>query len=399
MNYQSISGPTLWAFSAAPFRLLTTFCLLGILHVLLMSSAKAENSTELMATYGRGVHAYFNGRVHEADRLLTEVIHGGSTDPRAYYFRAMARLRAGRQYEAESDMLVGAAFEARNPGFGSTISRALERVQGPNRRKLEDIRRRARLDQLGEQRSLNQRRYEHLKMREPKVLRRQVEIPLERLTSPGASVEAVDNPNLKLEAPGESAQPDVVLPPDPFGDDDEPMDSLEEDDFGVDSGFEDDGDLFVASNTSRSSSSPGTLGEQDKVTPGTMVGIFGRIFSSFSPVQGLSMPTPGLPGMGPEAGGGFGAEDEFGAGDFGSDDFGSGDDFGAAEGFGDDMAEADAGDAFTSDSGDGFGESEGSPFGSDADEGFGSEDPGPSKETASEEDDVEDVFGGDDFAF
>src|SRR5207253_1283058 len=62
--------------------------------------------------YGSGVHAYFAGRYQDACDSLNTAINGGSKDPRTYYFRAMAKLKLGKDAEAKSDLQQGAQLEA-----------------------------------------------------------------------------------------------------------------------------------------------------------------------------------------------------------------------------------------------------------------------------------------------
>ena len=149
-----------------------------------VDDAHGQASDAVTAVYGRGVHAYFAGRTNQAEQLFTEVIQAGSTDPRAYYFRAMVRLGMGRQYEAENDMRVGAAYEARNPGVQHAIGRSLQRVQGTNRRTLEKFRRQAKLDRVQQGRQQSQQRYEQLEQREPSVLRQAAPLPLSQPVQP-----------------------------------------------------------------------------------------------------------------------------------------------------------------------------------------------------------------------
>src|SRR5262245_48701035 len=101
-------------------------CASGVLAI-------AQDTTEITALYGRGVHAFFAGHLSEAEQMFTDCANSGSTDPRVYYFRGIARLRQGRQYEAEEDFKIGAAFEARDPGMRYGIGSALQRIQGPER--------------------------------------------------------------------------------------------------------------------------------------------------------------------------------------------------------------------------------------------------------------------------
>lgn len=148
------------------------------------SAAVAQSSSALTAVYGRGVHAYFAGNSTQAEQHFTEVIQAGSSDPRPYYFRAVLRLQQGRQFEAENDMRIGAAYEARNPGVQHAIGRALQRVQGPSRRTLEKFRRQAKLDRVQQGRQQNLQRYENLRQRAPNLLRQPAAIPLNQPVGP-----------------------------------------------------------------------------------------------------------------------------------------------------------------------------------------------------------------------
>lgn len=146
--------------------------------------ATAQSSSALTAVYGRGVHAYFAGNSAMAEQLFTEVIQAGSADPRPYYFRGVLRLNQGRQFEAENDMRIGAAYEARNPGVQHSIGRALQRVQGPARRTLEGFRRQARLDRANQGRQRTLQRYQQLEQRAPAVLREGTQVPLTQPVEP-----------------------------------------------------------------------------------------------------------------------------------------------------------------------------------------------------------------------
>src|SRR5687768_279958 len=106
---------------------LSALSLAGGLLVVGLSSrpAVAQDSPELTEIYGRGVHNYFGGQVWLSDDQFSQVIDAGSTDPRVYYFRALAGLRSGRQTEAQQDLAVGASLEARDPGASGAIGQAL----------------------------------------------------------------------------------------------------------------------------------------------------------------------------------------------------------------------------------------------------------------------------------
>jgi Tfp pilus assembly protein PilF len=105
--------------------------------------ARDWNAADML--YSRGVQAYFAGQDDEAEQYLTRAVQSNPNDPRPYYFRAMSRLRRGRDAEARQDMQAGAVVEARAPSRWA-VGSALERVQGRDRLLLEDYRRRARVD-------------------------------------------------------------------------------------------------------------------------------------------------------------------------------------------------------------------------------------------------------------
>ena len=196
-------------------------CLPSTLALCCMISAavQAQNTSELMATYGRGVHAYFAGDTARAEELFSQVIGAGATDPRVFYFRAMTRLRSGRQHEAEHDMQIGAAFEARNPGVQHQIGRSLQRIQGPHRRTLEKYRRQARLNRIQERQQQTRQRYEQLQQRESKVLRQQAPVPLDQLVEPSLILPGQAGPPPSSDAPPPAAtnapQPTLAAPPQP----------------------------------------------------------------------------------------------------------------------------------------------------------------------------------------
>ncbi len=155
-----------------------------------LDARAAETRTGVSASYGAGVHSYYAGSYQQADAVLSRVIESGGRDPRAYYFRAMTRLRLGRQPEAVADMKVGAALEAMNPGLQLSVSQALQRVQGYDRQTLEKHRRAARVALASERSRRSRARYEGLEAREPIILRSPESVPLDSLL--GSESEAAE---------------------------------------------------------------------------------------------------------------------------------------------------------------------------------------------------------------
>jgi tetratricopeptide (TPR) repeat protein len=154
----------------------------------------------LAAAYGDGVHAYFAGDFTRAYEDLSQAIEAGTTDPRAYYFRGLAALRQGRSDEAEADFTEGATRES--AGLGAwPVGRSLERIQGPDRLRLERHRTRARVTLLQRQRDAELQRYSQIEAAQPDVLRKRRPV--------GPRVEADDeaNPFEPGAAPADRAAP------------------------------------------------------------------------------------------------------------------------------------------------------------------------------------------------
>ena len=119
-----------------------TFLTLLVLFSFLSSTNAADPS--VLAIYGEGVHSFYAGNFQQSYDYMSEVIEFGTDDPRVYYFRGLSALRLGSQGDADDDFTKGAAFEAER-GNTRTVSRALERIQGPDRLLLEKSRSKARL--------------------------------------------------------------------------------------------------------------------------------------------------------------------------------------------------------------------------------------------------------------
>ena len=172
----------------------------------------------LTIAYGNGVHAYFEGDYQCSYDALSGVIEAGSNDPRTYYFRGLSALKLGRLDEAEADFQQGANLEADGRGgVGSrAIGRALERVQGCDRLKLEQYRGRARVAALERDRSATRRRYSDIYESEADVLRRRrperIE-PAEPVAAPRPRVEAEEVEAVEGEAVEEADAPVAEKPP------------------------------------------------------------------------------------------------------------------------------------------------------------------------------------------
>ncbi len=99
----------------------------------------AQNAV-LNEFYGSGVHNYYERDYFAAVTDLNTAIDGGSQDPRAYYYRGLARMRSGDSAGAHEDMKKGAALESADINQFYPVAKSLERVQGSERQTLERYR-------------------------------------------------------------------------------------------------------------------------------------------------------------------------------------------------------------------------------------------------------------------
>jgi tetratricopeptide (TPR) repeat protein len=155
----------------------------------------------LATGYGNGVHAYNEGDYQCSYDELSRVIEAGSNDPRVFYFRGLAALKLGRTDEADADFQQGANLEADGVG-GRVVSRALERIQGCDRLKLEQFRSQARVAAVQRDREAIRQRYSDIYEAEPEVLRRRRPEPVEPVPAPAAKE---TEPPTEAEEPAEEA--------------------------------------------------------------------------------------------------------------------------------------------------------------------------------------------------
>jgi Flp pilus assembly protein TadD len=137
----------------------------------------------LATGYGNGVHAFYEGDYQCSYDELSRVIEAGSNDPRVFYYRGLAALKLGRTDEADLDFQQGANLEADGVG-GRAVSRALERIQGCDRLKLEQFRAQARVSAIQRDRESIRQRYSDIYEAEPEVLRRRRPEPAEPVEAP-----------------------------------------------------------------------------------------------------------------------------------------------------------------------------------------------------------------------
>ena len=167
-----------------------------LVATLLLGSGAAANaqSRAVEDTYGKGVHAYFAGKSQEAFELFSRSLAAGSKDPRNYYFRGLAQIRMGQELEGEADFAEGARLEVSENSRATGISKALQRVQGAARRKLEKFRSDARLESATAIRERDLKRYGTSRRRALEKLEGKIANPEEIEAEPGAETESPATP-------------------------------------------------------------------------------------------------------------------------------------------------------------------------------------------------------------
>ena len=199
---------------------------LGVAAASLMANATAtvvragDDQFAITASYGMGVHAYYSGHYQRSHEDFSGAIEAGSIDPRVFYFRGLAAIKLGRFDEAQADFAEGASKEAAGWG-GRSVSRSLERVQGPDRLRLEQYRVRARVVAIKTDREASKRRYVEQTTAEPNVLRqrRPAGIPAGEDT-PTPATTPPDDTNVFAE---ESEGPQPGKPTTPAGETEDPF--------------------------------------------------------------------------------------------------------------------------------------------------------------------------------
>ncbi|MHC4401537.1 MAG: tetratricopeptide repeat protein, partial [Planctomycetota bacterium] len=164
--------------------------------------------------YGNGVHAYFSQDYQQAHNDLTDAIEHGSVDPRCYYYRGLCYLKTGRDVEAGTDFQQAAQLEAQDINRFYNVGRALERIQGRTRLKVEQYRAKGRADAMRREEQRRMQRYGEIREAEQRVLETQAkEAPPTPPTSPAAPTEkapAEAPPKVPTSPPSEN--PFKVIP-------------------------------------------------------------------------------------------------------------------------------------------------------------------------------------------
>lgn len=227
----------------------------GVIAAVLAGVCLGPSSADdllLSQLYGSGVHLYFAGDAGAAEQSFARAIQMGSTDPRCYYYRGLSLLRTGQEKQAAEAFSKGAALESTQTDRIYSISRALERVQGPERLALERYRIEARRAAQVQRDAERARRYRRMVEQMPRPAARGTDvIPPEvapedmpsddtarsRGTAPRGAPPAARPASAPAEAPPMPADDEA----DPFAESgDEPMDEMPADDMPADEAPEED---------------------------------------------------------------------------------------------------------------------------------------------------------------
>lgn len=133
------------------------YCLALVLSIL-GSTSRAQHDA-MVELYGEGVHRFYNSDFTGADQILSTVVDSGSEDPRAYYFRGLAREMSGGS--GDMDFETGARLEAEGKR-SVNVGQALMRIQCPLRSKIEKARLDARILAKQQQLMVEQARAQQL---------------------------------------------------------------------------------------------------------------------------------------------------------------------------------------------------------------------------------------------
>lgn len=200
-------------------RFLSMALLAGFSSISLSGNSLAQ-SNAMAELYGMGVHAYFGHNYAGAEQMLAQVAASGTKDSRVYYFLGLAREMNGGGGQADFD--TGARLEAEGHRVVN-VGRALSRVQGSVRGKIEQARRSARVAVLQEKLAKMAERSKQVPVPDPMAVPTQPEIT----SGPFGTEGMASSEKAPAADPATAAAPGVGAPAadaatDPFGDDPEP---------------------------------------------------------------------------------------------------------------------------------------------------------------------------------
>jgi hypothetical protein len=103
-------------------------------------SLRVPNPMEAEKHFAAGLNFYFERDYANAEKEFLLTVENDSTDARYYYFLGLSRLAQNKRRDANDDFDQGAALEHLNRPSPAAVSESLERIQGPERRIVNDVR-------------------------------------------------------------------------------------------------------------------------------------------------------------------------------------------------------------------------------------------------------------------
>jgi hypothetical protein len=103
-------------------------------------SLRLANPFEAEKHFAAGVNLYFDGDFVYAEKELLLAVENDGQDARYYYFLGLARLAQNKRRDAYLDFAEGATLEQMNRPAPAAVSETLERIQGPTRLLLNEVR-------------------------------------------------------------------------------------------------------------------------------------------------------------------------------------------------------------------------------------------------------------------
>jgi tetratricopeptide (TPR) repeat protein len=103
-------------------------------------SLRVPNPAEAARHFAGGLNFYFDRDYANAERSFLLAVENDTQDARYFYFLGLSRLAQNRRREALDDFDQGAMLERLNRPTPAAVSESLERVQGPTRQIVNDVR-------------------------------------------------------------------------------------------------------------------------------------------------------------------------------------------------------------------------------------------------------------------
>ncbi|HWG47537.1 MAG TPA: hypothetical protein VN688_32540, partial [Gemmataceae bacterium] len=105
-------------------------------------SLRIPNPAEAEKHFAAGLNFYFDRDYANAEREFLLTVENDAQDARYFYFLGLSRLLQNRRRDAYADFDEGAMLERLNRPAPAAVSESLERIQGPTRRIVNEIRNR-----------------------------------------------------------------------------------------------------------------------------------------------------------------------------------------------------------------------------------------------------------------